>query len=196
MMTGHGSGFRHLRLDEFLGNHDILMSVVEQFPEHAVDVALPPDWEPFQSPPDARVCIWRGDPDRERFCANVVLTMNQIEAVLNPAEVFSALCEWQAQLVPGTQETSRELANANEGPGVVGTLALQFPSGYGLLDSESVTRILNTNQRTLVAQLTLTALPESPVDRANIGLAVTHDAPDARATNPGSVIGAVAGSYR
>lgn len=196
MMTGHGSGFRHLRLDEFLGNHDILMSVVEQFPEYAVDVALPPDWEPFHSPPDARVCIWRGDPDRERFCANVVLTMNQIEAVLDPAEVFPMLCEWQLHMVPGTQETSRDLSDATEGPGIVGTLALRIPSDHGLLDSESVTRILTTPQRTLIAQLTLTALLESPVDRNNIGLAVTHDAPDARATNPGSVTGAAAGSYR
>jgi hypothetical protein len=52
-----------------------------------------------------------------------------------------------------------------------------------LLDSESVTRILTTPQRTLIAQLTLTALLESPVDRNNIGLAVTCDVADAAAEN-------------
>ena len=63
------------------------------------------------------------------------------------------------------------------------SLALRIPSDHGLLDSESVTRILTTPQRTLIAQLTLTALPESPVDRNNIGLAVTCDVADAAAEN-------------
>jgi len=195
-MTDHGSGSRPLRLDEFLGEHDIHMSAVEQFPEYAVDVALPSNWEPFQSPPEARVCIWRGDPDRDRFCANVVITMSQIEAVLDPAEVFSMLCEWQAHLVPGTKETSRDLFDATEGPGIVGTHTMYIPSATGLLDSESITRIATTQQHTVIAQVTLTALPESPVDRANIGLAVTHDAPDARPKNSGGLTGAATGSYR
>ena len=116
------------------------MAVVEQFNEYAVDVVLPPGWEPFQSPPGARV--W--DPNRARFCANVVLTMTQIDAVLDPAEVFPMWCEWQKRLVPGTHETSRGFSEASEGPGVVGTLALRIPSDAGLLDSESVTRIVNT----------------------------------------------------
>lgn len=50
------------------------------------------------------------------------------------------------------------------------------------LDSESVTRILTTPHRTLIAQLTLTALPESPVDRNNIGLAVTRQPGDVTRT--------------
>lgn len=156
------------------------MAPVEQFDEYAVDVALPPGWEPFQYPPGTRICIWRADPVGPRFNANVVLTMTQIEAVLGPAEVFSMLCGWQVHLVPGTQETARDLSDAMEGPGTVGTLALHIPSGFGLLDSESVTRILTTQQRTLIAQLTLTALPESPVDRDNIGLAVTRDQGEAQ----------------
>ena len=109
--------------------------------------------------------------------------MTQVEAVLDPAEVFPMLCEWQLHMVPGTQETSRDLSDATEGPGIVGTLALRIPSDHGLLDSESVTRILTTPQRTLIAQLTLTALLESPVDRNNIGLAVTCDVADAAPEN-------------
>ena len=175
-MTGPESGSDRMRLDEFLDNSGIPVAVVEQFDEYAVDVALPPGWEPFQSPPGTRVCIWRADPVGARFCANVVLTMSQVEAALDPAEVFPMLCQWQLLMVPGTQETSRELAHANEGPGLIGTLALHIPSDFGLLDSESVTRILTAQRRTLIAQLTLTALPESPVDRNNIGLAVTRDA--------------------
>jgi hypothetical protein len=171
------------RLDEFLNVNGIPMAAVEQFDEYAVDVALPPGWEPFQSPPGTRVCIWREDPFGSRFCTNVVLTMTQVEAVLDPAEVFPMLCEWQLHVVPGTQETSRDLSDATEGPGIVGTLALRIPSDHGLLDSESVTRILTTPQRTLIAQLTLTALLESPVDRNNIGLAVTCDVADAAAEN-------------
>jgi len=65
---------------------------------------------------------------------------------------------------------------------MVGTLALQVPSDQGLLDSESVTRILTAPHRTLIAQLTLTALPESPVDRNHIGLAVTRQPGDVTRT--------------
>lgn len=162
------------RLDQFVHQNGIPMAVVDQFDDYTVDVALPPGWEPFQSPAGARVCIWRQDPFRTRFCANVVLTMTQVEAILEPAEVFLMLCEWQVHLVPGTQEVSRDWSDAAEGPGVAGALALRIPSAIGLLDSESVTRIATTQQQTLIAQLTLTALPESPVDRADIGLAVTR----------------------
>ena len=181
-MTGPGTGLCRMRLDEFLVSNGITMAVVEQFDEYAVDVAVPPGWEPFQSPPGTRVCIWRADPNGARFCANVVLTMTQVEAVLDPAEVFPMLCQWQLLMVPGTQATSRDLSDATEGPGMVGTLALQVPSDQGLLDSESVTRILTTPHRTSIAQLTLTALPESPVDRNHIGLAVTRQPGDVTRT--------------
>jgi hypothetical protein len=187
-MTGPGSGLRRMRLDEFLDKDGIPTAVVEQFDDYSVDVALPSGWEPFQSPPGARVCIWRADPSGARFFAYVVLTMTQAEAVLDPAEVFSMLCQWQLHTVPGTQETSRDLSGATEGPGVVGTLGLQIPSDTGLLESESVTRILSTQQHTLIAQLTLTALPGSPVDRNHIGLAVTRDVADAVTTGlPGAL---------
>ena len=153
-MTGPESGLDRMRLDEFLDKNGIPVAAVEQFDEYVVDVALPPGWEPFQSPPGTRVCIWRDDPVGARFCANVVLTMTQVKTALDPAEVFPMLCEWQAQLVPGTQEASRDVSDATEGPGVVGVLALHIPSDHGLLDSESVVRILTTQQRTLIAQLT------------------------------------------
>lgn len=182
VVTAQRSGSHRIRLDEFLNVNGIPMAAVEQFEKFAVDVALPPGWEPFQSPPGTRVCIWPADPVRTRFCANVVLTMIQVEEALDPEELFAMLCEWQADLVPGTHENARDLSAATEGPGVVGTLALHIPAASGPLVSDSVTRILTTGQCTLIAQLTLTALPESPVDRANIGLAVTRDTPPDAAT--------------
>ena len=126
----------------------------------------------------------RADPLRRQFCANVVLTMAEVESALDPAAVFAKLCERESRLVPGTQETSRELVRAMEGPGVAGILALQIPTESGLLDGVSVTRILNAEKRTLIAQLTLTALPDSPVDRANIGPAVTTATPAGVAATP------------
>lgn len=160
------------------------MAAVDHFVGYAVDVALPPDWELFHSPRGSRVCIWRADPLRRQFCANVVLTMAEVESALDPAAVFAKLCERESRLVPGTQETSRELVRAMEGPGVAGILALQIPTESGLLDGVSVTRILNAEKRTLIAQLTLTALPDSPVDRANIGPAVTTATPAGVAATP------------
>jgi len=178
-LSGCGSGRRPVSFDEFISENGIPITVADQFDGYAVDVALPPGWEPFESAPGTRVCIWRGDPFRKQFCANVVLTMTQIEAVLDPAAVFAMICEWQAQLMPGTQEKARNLSPATEGPGDVGTLALHMTADIGPLESMSVTRILNTEKATLIAQLTLTALPDSPVDRANIGLAFTHVDPTA-----------------
>ena len=46
---------RLMSLDEFLDTNGIAMAVVEQFDDYAVDVAVPPGWEPFQSPPATRV---------------------------------------------------------------------------------------------------------------------------------------------
>jgi len=181
-MTAHahdlnGSQTRPVRLDELVHENEIVMVAVDQFDGYAVDVALPAEWEPVKSDAGQRVCIWRADPLRRQFCTNVVLTMTQIEASFDPAEVFPMLCEWQMYQLPGTQEISRECAPATEGPGVVGSLGLQIPSANGLLDSVTVMRILATAERTLIAQLSLTALPESPVDRDHIGLAVTSVVP-------------------
>jgi hypothetical protein len=43
----------------------------------------------------------------------------------------------------------------------------------GVLVSESLTRVITERQATLITQLTLTALADSPVDRAHLRLTVT-----------------------
>lgn len=62
------------------------------------------------------------------------------------------LADQQVQSVPGCHELHRELAAAT--------------------DTVSRARIITTEQETLIAQLTVTALHDSPVDRTNIWLTV------------------------
>jgi hypothetical protein len=84
--------------------------------------------------------------------------------------------------VPGCHELHRELAAATEGAGVVGTLAVQITHELGTIDSVCRSRIITTEQETLIAQLTVTALHDSPVDRAHIWLTVREGAAAGSAT--------------
>jgi hypothetical protein len=80
------------------------------------------------------------------------------------------------QSVPGCHELHRDLAAATERAGVAGALAMQITHELGTIDSVSRTRIITTEQETLIAQLTVTALHDSPVDRSNVWLTVRMDA--------------------
>lgn len=85
------------------------------------------------------------------------------------------LTEQQLQSVPGCREIHRELAAATEGPGVMGVLAMQITHELGTIDSVSRSRIITAEQETLIAQLTVTALHDSRVARANIWLSLRKD---------------------
>lgn len=76
-------------------------------------------------------------------------------------------------MVEGTRECSRAVGPAIDGPGVVGMLFMEIASdAYGVVGSASRTRIVPAGPDTLIAQLTITALIESPVDFADTGLTV------------------------
>jgi hypothetical protein len=160
------------RFDEFVRANNIQQAAVDQFDEYRVDIELPADWEPFDSAPGTRTYIWRADPFIQQFCANVVLTMTRLETVLDPAEVFSMLCEGQLHTLPGSHETLRDVGEANDAGGVSGILAMQVDTGRGLVDSISLTHVVNNSEQTLIAQLTFTALRDSPVDCDHIRLIV------------------------
>jgi hypothetical protein len=85
--------------------------------------------------------------------------MHRVEASLDASEVFAMLVDQQSQSV-------------HEGPGVAGALALRITNELGTIDSVSRTRIITTEQATLITHLTVTALHDSPVDRAHIWLTV------------------------
>lgn len=161
-----------MRFDEFIAGNGVAVSAVDRFDGFAVDVGVPPDWDPFDSAPGIGVWVCRGDPRIGQFCPNAVLTLNHVEVPLDAAGVFAMLSEQQLQSVPGSRERYRELAAATGGPGVTGVLAMQISHELGILDSVSRSRIITIEQETLVAQLTVTALHTSPVDRENIWLAV------------------------
>ncbi|MBB5161892.1 hypothetical protein [Mycobacterium sp. AZCC_0083] len=161
-----------MRFDEFVVGHGVAVSAVDEFAGFLVEVGIPADWDSFDSTTGMRVWIWRGDPGIREFCANAVLTMHSVEAVLDADEVFAMLVDQQVQSVPGSHELHRELAAATEGAGGVGTLAMQITHDLGTIDSVSRSRIITTEQETLIAQLTVTALHGSPVDRADVWLTV------------------------
>lgn len=161
-----------MRFDEFMARNGVAASAVDRFDGLAVDVGVPPDWDPFDSAPGIGVWACRDDPRIDQLCSNAVLTLHHVEAPLDAADVFAMLSEQQLQSVPGCRELHRELVTATEGPGVTGVLAMQISHELGILDSVSRSRIITTEQETLIAQLTVTALHASPVDRENIWLAV------------------------
>lgn len=96
--------------------------------------------------------------------------MHRVEAPLDAGEVFTMLVEQQLQSVPNSVELHREFAAATEGPGIVGLLAMRIAHELGIVDSVSRSRIITAEQETLIAQLTVTGLHDSPVDRAQIWL--------------------------
>jgi hypothetical protein len=98
--------------------------------------------------------------------------MHRVETALDPAEVFAMLVEQQLQVAPASSELRRELTAATEGAGIKGLLAMQIAHELGTIDSASQSRIITAEQETLIAQLTVTALHDSPVDRAHVWLSV------------------------
>lgn len=161
-----------MRFDDFVEKHGLAVSPVDLFAGLVVEVGVLPGWEPFDSTVGVRVWVCRSDPCIEEFCANAVLTMHRVEAPLDPAEVFAMLAEQQLQSAPACRELHRELGPASESVGVQGYLAMQITHELGTIDSTSRTRIITAGQETLIAQLTVSALHDSPVDRAHIWLTV------------------------
>lgn len=165
-----------MQFDEFVAGHGIAVSAVDRFDGFAVDVRIPRDWDPFDSAVGIGVWVRRSDPRIDEFCANAVLTLHRVEASLETGDVFAMLCEQQLQSVPDCHERHRELAAATEGPGAAGVLAMQITHELGTIDSVSRSRIITTERETLIAQLTVTALHDSPEDRENIWLSVRRGA--------------------
>ncbi|OBJ23749.1 LpqN/LpqT family lipoprotein [Mycobacterium sp. 1245801.1] len=161
-----------MRFDEFVARHGVALSPVDRFGGLMVEVRVPPGWEPFDSAVGLRVWACRTDPHIDVFGANAVLTMHRVEAVLDPAEVFAMLAEQQLQSVPGCHEVHREVRPAGASVGVQGLLVMLIAHELGTIDSVSRSRIIPTEKETLIAQLTVTALHDSPVERAGIGLDV------------------------
>jgi hypothetical protein len=161
-----------VRFEEFVARNGIAVAPVDRFDGFSVDVGIPPDWEPFDSAVGIGVWVGHSDPRLDRFCANAVLTLHHVEASLDVGEVFAMLSEQQLQSVPGAHELRRELVAAAEGPGFAGELAMRIAHELGTLDSMSRSRIIATEQETLIAQLTVTALTDSPATVANIWLSV------------------------
>lgn len=161
-----------MRFDEYLAQHDIPAVPVDSFPGYLIEVDLPTDWQPVDAVPGVPVWAWMADPNIDVFCANTVLTLHRLPVAIDPTEVFAMLCEQQLHMLAGSVERHRSLNDAPEGPGIIGVLQMRIPSEHGTLDSTSTTRVLNDGEETFIAQLTLTALPSSPVGRAGSGLTV------------------------
>jgi hypothetical protein len=161
-----------MRFDEYVEKRGVAVFPVDRFAGYVVEVGVPPDWEPVDSARGIGVWVCGDDPRLEQFCANAVLTLHRVEAALGADEVFAMLTEQQLHTVPGSQELHRELVAASEGVGSAGALFMQITDELGIIDSVSRSRIITTEQETLIAQLTVTALHDSPVDRAHIWLAV------------------------
>lgn len=157
-----------MRFDGYAQTHNVVIKPVDHFDGLEVEVGLPPEWEPFDTSLGFQVWIWRGDPHIAEFGANAVLTMHTVEKPLDSTEVFAMLCEQQKLMVPGAQELERESATASDGPGIAGSLAMNIASQFGAIGSMSLSRIITTERQTLIGQLTITALRESPVKWENI----------------------------
>ncbi len=168
-----------MRFDEFLRRESIAAVPVERFDGFVVEVEGPQDWETVESQPGVWIWAWRDDPYVERFCANAVLTMHRVSVALDPVEVFVMLCDEQVHLVPGSHERHREVRPADDGIGVEGLLSQRIETEVGAVDSVSHSRIIANERETLIAQLTVSALRESPVNWGRIGLSVVPiGAPD------------------
>jgi hypothetical protein len=161
-----------VHFDKFVRANQLHVAAVEQCEGLQVEAGLPPDWDPFQSGPGMRVWVWRNDPGAETFRANAVLTMNRVDSPLDPAAVFTMLCDQQVHALPDSHELRRDLAAAAEGPGVAGVLDMSITAEVGIVDSLSLSRIIADDRRTWIAQLTLTCLADSPVDRAGVWLRI------------------------
>ena len=161
-----------MRFDEFLECNAISFSVVNELDGYLVEVAVPTEWVAVQSSLVPSAWVWRDDPCKELFCANAVLTMARAESLIDPDEVFTMLCEWQVQMMPGVHEMRREPAVEHSGPGIMGTLDLIINTDIGILQCVEMARVIAADSHTLIAQLTFTSLLESPVHRSQIGFGV------------------------
>ena len=166
-------------LDDYLAARGASASPVDRFDGFAVEVGIPPDWEPVHSAPGLRVWVATGADDGAEFRSNAVLTIHRIDAALAPGEVFAALSDQQLQSVPESRELVREFVSATNEPGFIGLLVLQIPDAVGSIDSVSRSRVITTDRQTLIAQLTLTALSASPLAGAAAWLAVRPAGPSA-----------------
>ncbi|MEZ0051337.1 hypothetical protein ABIA30_002335 [Mycobacterium sp. MAA66] len=161
-----------MRFDEFAQRHNLAISPIDRFDRFVVEVGVPQGWYPFDSATGMRIWACRSDPRIDVFCANAVLITHRVEAKLDAHEVFAMLSEQQLESVQCAYEQRRTLSAATEGPGVVGVLAMQINDKLGVLDSLTRTRIITNPKETMIAQLTVTALQDSPANRANIWLTV------------------------
>jgi hypothetical protein len=161
-----------MRFDGFVVKRGLTVSAVNRFAGFFVEVGVPSGWEPFDSVVGVRVWVCRDDPCIEKFCANAVLTMHRVEAALDPADVFTMLADQQLQSAPECHEVRRELCPAGEFGGVQGLLAMQITHELGAIDSVSQSRIITAGQETMIAQFTVTARHDSPVNGAHIRLTV------------------------
>lgn len=148
------------------------MTSVDRFDGFIVEVGVPRGWYPFDSTTGMRIWVCRTDPRIDVFCANAVLTTHRVEAKLDAAEVFTMLARQQLESVQCANEQHRALTPATEGPGIVGVLAIQIDDKLGTIDSLTRTRVITVDEETMIAQLTLTALRDSPANRAKIWLTV------------------------
>lgn len=160
------------RFDEFVERGGIAVYAVDRLPQCLVEVGLPTGWERFDSATGVQVWVCRTDPRIAEFGANAVLTMHHVEAALDAGKVFTMLADQQVQSVPNCRELSHELAAATEGAGVVEALTMEITHELGTIGSVTRSRIIPAEEETLIAQLTVTALRDSPVDLSNIWLAV------------------------
>lgn len=173
-----------MRFDEFMQESGVVVRPVDVFPGLVVEVGAGSGWESLNSAKGIRVWICRSDPCIEEFCANAVLTMHRVEAVLDPGEVFGMLVDQQVLGVPGCRDVHRGLVSASEGPGAVGSLAMEITHERGTVDGLSTSRIVTTEQETHIAQLTVMTLRDSPVDRDGVWLTVQAVAVDRHGVAP------------
>ena len=161
-----------MRFQEFVADHHIQVLPADRFVGFTVDVELPPQWEQVDAPSGLRVWVWTDDPRKEVFCANAVLNLYRVQASVDSGALFSTICEQELQSVPNCRELYRNVSAATEGPGVAGTLVLQIDHGVGTIDSATRSRIISTEQETLIAELTISALHDSIPEEPQFVLSV------------------------
>jgi hypothetical protein len=173
-MADHAQGF-----EDFLARNQVDSRTVDSFAGFAVDVALPMDWVPVDASEiaqGARAWVWRNDPRRTVFGANAVLVLQHFDKALDPQTVFAGICGRQRHAVPaGSHEQHRDLGPSGDGPGYAGTLVLNIAHPVGTIDSVTYSRIVADDAQTLVAQLTVTALDDSPLERGQVRLSMAAD---------------------
>lgn len=170
-----------MRFDEYAEKHGVSVLPVDRFAGLAVRVGVPSGWEAVDVATGVRVWVRRRDPHVAEFCPNAVLTMHRVQPSLDAVELFAMLVDQQLHSVPGCRESYRNVVGVANGVGVEGSLATQFDYEAGPIDSLCRSRIITTEENTLIAQLTVTALRDSPEAREKIWLYVGVDAVEDRA---------------